>query len=350
MHIPGSLIFGILIAPCLAVPKFPLDHHKRAWMTYDNIDPNANSQARALLKFIQSQFGWHYLSGQQDITSFKWVQSQIGKTPAILGNDFINYSPAAVQNGASGTDVDTAISNDKAGVINTFCWHWIAPANLGKDGQPWYSGFYTKATSFNLKNALAEGSNGANYKLLVRDIDAIAVQIKKLQDNGVPILFRPLHEPDGGWFWWGATDSASFKQLWNLIYTRLTSYHGLHNMVWVCNTDKSDWYPGNDKCDIVTVDIYANAGDHNPQASAWQTLYGLSGGSRVLALAEVGVIPDPQQQLSQAIPWAYWVTWAGDFISGGSSNSKQFLYNVYSDSNVATVDGVTKIGNWKSTT
>jgi mannan endo-1,4-beta-mannosidase len=350
MYISGSLIFGVLVAPCLAVPKFPLDHHKRAWMTYDNIDPNANSQARALLKFIQNQFGWHYLSGQQDITSFKWVQSQIGKTPAILGNDFINYSPAAVQNGASGTDVDTAISNDKAGVINTFCWHWIAPANLGKDGQPWYSGFYTKATSFNLKNALAEGSNGANYKLLVRDIDAIAVQIKKLQDNGVPILFRPLHEPDGGWFWWGASDSASFKQLWNLIYTRLTSYHGLHNMVWVCNTDKSDWYPGNDKCDIVTVDIYANAGDHNPQASAWQTLYGLSGGSRVLALAEVGVIPDPQQQLSQEIPWAYWVTWAGDFISGGSSNSKQFLYNVYSDSNVATVDGVTKIGNWKSTT
>jgi len=96
MHILGSLIFGVLVAPCLAVPKFPLDHHKRAWMTYDNIDPNANSQAKALLKFIQSQFGWHYLSGQQDITSFKWVQSQIGKTPAILGNDFINYSPAAV--------------------------------------------------------------------------------------------------------------------------------------------------------------------------------------------------------------------------------------------------------------
>ncbi|KAK7177382.1 mannan endo-1,4-beta-mannosidase [Paraphaeosphaeria sporulosa] len=330
--------------------KNPLDHHERAWMTYDNIDANANTQARALLKFIQSQFGWHYLSGQQDINSFKWVQSQIGKAPAILGNDFINYSPAAVQNGAIGQDVDIAISNDKAGGINTFCWHWIAPANLGKDGQPWYSGFYTKATSFNLKNALAEGPGGTIYKLLLRDIDAIAAQIKKLQDNGVPILFRPLHEPDGAWFWWGATGSGPFKELWNLIYSRLTNYHGLHNMVWVCNTEKSDWYPGNDKCDIVTTDIYATASDRSPQASAWQTLYGLSGGNRVLALAEVGVIPDPQQQLGQNIPWAYWVTWAGDFISGGSFNSKQFLYNVYSDSNVATVDGVTKIGNWKSTT
>ena len=125
-------------------------------------------------------------------------------------------------------------------------------------------------------------------------------------------------------------------------------------MVWVRNTDKSDWYPGNDKCDIATANIatadtHANAGDHNPQASAWQTMYGLTGGSRVLALAEVGVIPDPQQQLSQNIPWAYWVVWAGDFISGGSYNAKQALFNVYSDSNVATVDGVTQIGNRKAT-
>jgi mannan endo-1,4-beta-mannosidase len=49
-------------------------------------------------------------------------------------------------------------------------------------------------------------------------------------------------------------------------------------MVWDCNTEKSDWYPGNSKCDIVTTDIYANAGDHNVQPGAWETLYGLSGG------------------------------------------------------------------------
>jgi mannan endo-1,4-beta-mannosidase len=167
-----AALAGYGLAALEHVPKVNRD----VWMSYNNIDPNANAQAKALLKFIQSQFGWHYLSGQQDIQSFNWVKSQIGKTPAILGNDFINYSPAAVTNGAKGTDVDTAISNDKAGGINTFCWHWIAPANLGKDGQPWYSGFYTKATSFNLANALNEGSNGANYKLLLRDIDAIAVQ------------------------------------------------------------------------------------------------------------------------------------------------------------------------------
>ncbi|KFX95481.1 hypothetical protein V490_03831 [Pseudogymnoascus sp. VKM F-3557] len=323
---------------------------KRAWMSYDNIDGSATAGAKVLLKFIQSQFGWHYLSGQQDPTSFAWVQTQIGKTPAILGSDFIDYSPSRVEHGTSSSAVEDAIAFDKKGGINTFVWHWNAPTGLyDTSNEPWYSGFYTAATSFNVQSALNEGSNGANYKLLLRDIDAIAVQIKRLSDANVPILFRPLHEPDGAWFWWGAHGSGPFKQLWNLMYSRLTSYHGLHNMVWVCNTMASDWYPGNDKCDIATTDIYASAGDHNPQASAWQTLYGITGGSRVLALAEVGVIPDPELQASQDIPWAYWVTWAGDFISGGSYNSKQFLFNVYSNTNVATVDGVTQIGNWKST-
>ena len=83
-------------------------------------------------------------------------------------------------------------------------------------------------------------------------------------------------------------------------------------MLWVCNTEKSDWYPENSKCDIVTTNIYANAGDHNVQSGAWGTVYGLSGGQRILALAEMGVIPDPELQASQNIPWCYWVTWVGN--------------------------------------
>lgn len=51
----------------------------------------------------------------------------------------------------------------------------------------------------------------------------------------------------------------------------------------------------------------------------------------MLALAEVGVISDPELQASDDIPWAYWVTWAGEFITDGSYNSKQFLFDVYSN-------------------
>ena len=106
--------------------------NKRAWMSYDNIDGSATAGAKVLLKFIQSQFGWHYLSGQQDPTSFAWVKSQIGKTPAILGSDFIDYSPSRVAHGTSSTAVEDAIAFDGSGGINTFVWHWNAPTEIGR--------------------------------------------------------------------------------------------------------------------------------------------------------------------------------------------------------------------------
>lgn len=62
----------------------------------------------------------------------------------------------------------------------------------------WYSGFYSAASSFNLGAALSN-TNGNDYKLIIRDIDAIATQLKRLQSAGVPILWRPLHEAEGGW-------------------------------------------------------------------------------------------------------------------------------------------------------
>lgn len=47
----------------------------------------------------------------------------------------------------------------------------------------------------------SQDTKNANYTLLIKDIDTIAVQLKKLQDNGVPVLWRPLHEAEGKWFW-----------------------------------------------------------------------------------------------------------------------------------------------------
>jgi mannan endo-1,4-beta-mannosidase len=195
-------------------------------MSSGNIDSSATHEVKELLKNLQSQFGWYYLSGQQDPNSLAWVVQNIGKTPTMLGNDFIDYSPSRVAYGASSHAVEDAMSFDKKGGIDAFVWHWNAPTSLyNSASEPWYSGFYMAATCFNLQEALNEGTNGANYKLLIRDIDAIAVEIKRLSDAKIPILFRPLHEPDGGWFWWGAHGSAPFKQLWDILYSRIVNYH-----------------------------------------------------------------------------------------------------------------------------
>ncbi|KAK5733629.1 hypothetical protein LTS12_026895 [Elasticomyces elasticus] len=102
---------------------------------------------------------------------------------------------------------------------------------------------------------------------------------------------------------------------------------------------KSDWYPGNDRCDIVTTDIYASKGDRSAQASSYDALSSLSGGQRVIALAEVGDIPDPEEQASSNAPWAYWMTWSGEYISGNSYNTKEVISTIYNDARVVTLDG-----------
>jgi mannan endo-1,4-beta-mannosidase len=68
---------------------------------------------------------------------------------------------------------------------------------------PWWDGFYTYGTTFNLTAALTNTSS-ENYALLVYDMDVIAWKLLELQAYNIPVIWRPLHEADGGWFWWGA--------------------------------------------------------------------------------------------------------------------------------------------------
>lgn len=146
-----------------------------------------------------------------------WVKTNIGKSPAILGVDMMDYSPSRVAYGTTSNEVENAIAHHNNGGIVTFVWHWNAPSGLYNSASQraysnipphnciltlfliaWYSGFYSTASSFNLGTALSN-TNGNDYKLIIRDIDAIATQLKRLQSAGVPILWRPLHEAEGGW-------------------------------------------------------------------------------------------------------------------------------------------------------
>ena len=317
-----------------------------AGLSYDNIDRPATPRAKELLKYVQSQYGSHYLSGQQELSSLEWVKENVGSTPAILGTDLMYYSPSAVAHGGKSQTVEQAIQFDKEGGINALVWHWYAPnCLLETEKQPWYKGFYTEGTCFNLANALGyrgnstgHRGNGTDYRLLIRDIDAIAAQLKRLADADVPVLFRPLHEPEGGWFWWGAQGPAPFKKLWNILYDRITRVHNIHNIVWVCNTAESKWYPGNDKCDIATVDHYADAGDHGVLADKFHALQNVTKGERVLALAEVGTIPDAELQAKENIPWAFWMAWNDEFIKDGKHNSQQFLKETFNNERVVTIE------------
>ncbi|KAF2837329.1 glycoside hydrolase family 26 protein [Patellaria atrata CBS 101060] len=221
------------------------------------VNSKASSKTVALYRYLISIYGEKILSGQQDLSWANWIAERVGKTPALVSVDLMDYSPSRVEHGTTSTAIEDAISHAKKGGIISVLWHWNAPTGLyDTEENPWWSGFYTRATDFDIAAALADTTN-ANYTLLIRDIDAIAVQLKRLQDADIPVLFRPLHEAEGGWFWWGAKGAEPAKKLWGILYERLTDYHRLNNLVWVWNSVLPDWYPGDETVDILSADVYA---------------------------------------------------------------------------------------------
>ncbi|TRX90989.1 hypothetical protein FHL15_008194 [Xylaria flabelliformis] len=306
-------------------------------------NPNANADATALYQYLASIYGQNILSGQQDATWADWVTQQVGKTPAVLGVDLIDYSPSRVERGTTSTAVEDAIAHAGKGGIVTVVWHWNAPTGLyNTEEEPWWSGFYTAATDFDIAAALSDTTN-ANYTLIIRDIDAIAVQLKRLQDADVPILFRPLHEAEGGWFWWGAKGPEPCKALWNLIYDRWTNFHGINNLVWVWNSVAADWYPGDNVADVLSTDVYATG--NGPLSAQYNSLIDLGKDTKLIAAAEVGSIPLPAQLQAYEADWVWFCTWGDQYINNAEYNAPDVLKAIYNDEYVLTLD---EIQGWRN--
>jgi len=239
------------------------------------VNPNATKEAKALMSYLVDIYGKHILSGQQELcgshnyegseAEFTYIREKTGKLPAVRGFDFMNYRG----NGLMWDDLcaERVIEwyNEKGG-IPTVCWHWFSPGDIGKKAD---NSFYTESTTFSISKALTPGTE-ENIALL-NDIDTMAQKLKQVQDAGVPILFRPLHEAEGGWFWWGAEGPEPCVKLYRLLYDKFTNEYGLNNLIWVWTSytyeTSAAWYPGDDVVDIIGYDKY-NAKDGKPNGSA----------------------------------------------------------------------------------
>lgn len=325
------------------------------------INPNSSAEAVSLKKFLLKNFGKTTFAGQfqsegkpyTDASSdIAYVKKITGKYPAVYGNDFIDYSPSRVAFGATSNAVEDAInySKNEHGII-TFTWHWNAPTDLPNTAdQPWWSGFYTKATNFDIAYVL-DHPESEKYTLLISDIDAIAIQLKRMQAENIPILWRPLHEAEGTWFWWGAKGPEACVKLWRLLYDRLTNYHQINNLLWVWTTSDSpsalNWYPGDEYVDILGVDVYLNDGDYGVSSAMFDNLRNMFQGKKLLTMSENGTLPDPDKLFTQEAYWSYFCTWVGEFINDGKHNTTEHINEVFNHENVTTVDELS--ANWDNT-
>ena len=328
------------------------------------INPNATDSAKRLMSFICDNYGKNVLSGQQADNGYQSneviaIKNATGKSPAIIGLDLLDYSLSSVtQHNGRGKSIEKAIDVANSGGIVTMCWHWRMYDEYLLDGNDngnprWWGAFYTKNIDTNKFNfaKIMNDTTCKEYQLILKDIDYAAEQLKKLQDNDIPVLFRPLHEASGGWFWWGSGGSEPYKKLWKLLYDRLTNYHGLNNLIWVWNGQSASWYPGDDYCDIVGEDIYPGTHQYAPQSTKFLEASNYSNKNKVVALSENGCLFDTDQALDAGTLWSWFCTWGGSFASNGDTISTQYTEldmwkKVYQHENVITLDELPDLKNY----
>lgn len=301
-------------------------------VTSSLVNRNATANTKKLYSFLKDSYGKYVITGQQcdggiNGNEFKAIKNLTGDYPALLGLDMMDYTPSRTAFGTSSSAVEKAIEFANKGGIVTFCWHWNAPTeylnSTANSSDGWWGGFYTKSSKFDIAKVM-NGQDAKGKKLLDRDIKEIAKQLKRLEKAGVPVIWRPLHEASGGWFWWGAKGSDAYKKLWKYLYNELTNTYGCNNLIWVYNGQSADWYPGDEYVDIVGEDIYPGNHVYDPQVSRFKQAISYGSKTKITALTENGCIFDIDSAVSINALWCWFMTWGGEFTVNGSNYSEKY--------------------------
>lgn len=301
-------------------------------VTSSLVNRNATANTKKLYSFLKDSYGKYVITGQQcdggiNGNEFKAIKNLTGDYPALLGLDMMDYTPSRTALGTSSSAVDKAIEFHKKGGIVTFCWHWNAPTeylySTANSSDGWWGGFYTQNSKFDIAKVM-NGQDAKGKKLLDRDIKEIAKQLKRLEKAGVPVIWRPLHEASGGWFWWGAQGPDAYKKLWKYLYKELTNTYGCNNLIWVYNGQSADWYPGDEYVDIVGEDIYPGNHVYDPQVSRFKQAINYGSKTKITALTENGCIFDIDSAVSINALWCWFMTWGNEFTVNGSNYSEKY--------------------------
>ncbi len=292
-----------------------------------------NEKTMEVWNYLRSVYGKQVITCQQMMGNECYEDlvfyNATNDLTAMKGYDFIFCT------GSYHSDdmIDEAIEWSKeSGGLCAFTWHWNVPKDIDNP-EGGYAFYTSEITNFSQVNAVTPGTK--EYKTVIHDIDLIATKIQRMESEGVTILFRPLHEASGAWFWWGlqGRDSATnevFQKLWYMIYDRLENYHKLTNIIWVWNGQNPHTAIHPNAFDIEGIDRYYDQEDISAEALStyYEKCYGELAGydkycaelagmestGKMMALTECGYIPDPEGIKAANTMWLYYMVWNGDFI------------------------------------
>ena len=244
------------------------------------VNPNATDETIALFYNLKTLSKTNFIVGQQDAfagfynnnTGDSDIKKTTGSDPGLLGSDFMfitddnnDGTPANWFYQQEQIITRDAVEAYNKGMVNIFAWHLREP----------YEGdhFYTsEMTDFQKQNAfksiLPGGSNHEYYKDKLQVVADVANSMVGNDGKLVPFIFRPFHEFDGDWFWWGASwcTAQEFIELWRFTVEYLRDTLNVNNMLFAFSPDRSyssevqylSRYPGDAYVDILGMDNYGD--------------------------------------------------------------------------------------------
>lgn len=324
------------------------------------VTKNATPSAIKLYNFLVNNFGKKTISGVMtgnmdaytigDATQHEDVQAVYkagGKYPALIGADLMNATGANKDEGwfqqYTEKAIDIAKTTWKKGGIPAFTWHW----RPGDEVEFYVKGAHDTYTEFDFSEAFIKGSTtwdttSAAYKAIVGDIDHVSQIFLDLQKEGVAAIFRPLHESGGNWFWWSINTGKQFIALYQLLYERMVFKNGVNNLIWDFNpqdASKLSWTPGETYYDVLSVDIYNKANDHQSNSAAFIDFANKGGTNKIIALSENGPIPDVDNMYAENAPWSWWMPWYESWSAGFVSQTAESVWKKnLADERIITLD------------
>ncbi len=284
-------------------------------------NPNASERTKNLFRLLQENSGKKIILGQQESPrtiyaerEVEWIQAVSGELPAIRGLDFIH------------DDYDGAMErarrwNDRGGIV-TICWH------TGIEGNDYPS---SKEENPDWEELL--GSDSEIHDRMRRRWDRTAEALLRLQQDDIPVLWRPFHEFDGQWFWWGKGGGDYFRKIWKIMYHYFTDIRGLNNLIWVlgyADDVRDGWDPGERYFDIAGSDTYRGETVHAEAYRRLKTIYP----DKMLAFHECGLIPEIDAFFEENCVWSWLMPWHTSWLM---NNHPARIAKAYHDERTITL-------------
>lgn len=242
------------------------------------VDPNATDETVALFYNLYKNAGSQILIGHEDAfyswykddSSMSDVKKTTGSDPALIGLDFMFIADKNYENNSSNwyyqqeqKIIAAAKEAYNKGMAVTFCWHLREPY---EEKEFYVSNMTEEQKTKAFKSILPSGENNDWYKAKLDRIASVLSNLKGNDGKLIPVIFRPFHEFDNSWFWWGASfcTAAEYQQVWQFTVSYLRDTKNIHNLLYAFSPDASygnassylQRYPGDDYVDVLGMDNY----------------------------------------------------------------------------------------------